>query len=128
MEQRRGGCVFRATLLADELDYDGTRVLRGLRNGFALAGLAWIIIALTVQAFINPALTSPSHNKHQIALNASPRPETKSSERSGTAAAFPIRCSSHRGDNQCGRSAVLGPRKRAQRTQGSFLHQGGQSD
>src|SRR5215467_12295818 len=99
MEQPRGGCVSRATLLAQEHDYDGTHVLRGLRIGFALAGLAWTIIALTAQAFINPALTSPSDNAHQIAWNASPRPETKSSGRSGTAAALPIRCSSHRGDN-----------------------------
>src|SRR5215469_7490814 len=53
MEQPRGGCVCRATLLAQVHDYDGTHVLRGVRIGFALAGLAWIIIALTAQAFIN---------------------------------------------------------------------------
>ena len=52
MEQPRGGCVSRATLLAYEPDYDGTRVLRGFRSAFLLAGLCWFTIALTAYAVI----------------------------------------------------------------------------
>lgn len=35
-----------AVVCKHEFDYDGTFVLRGFRNGFALAGLVWLSIGL----------------------------------------------------------------------------------